>query len=72
MHLIMVFLTQIARKITAFNKIQKIYVHIINIFFLIKNNIMKFCHFKQKMAIWDSAKWTRQYGIWQSGTNSNV
>ena len=31
---------------------------------------MKLCHFKQKSAIWDSAKWTLQYGIRQSGTNS--
>jgi hypothetical protein len=31
---------------------------------------MKLCHFEQKSAIWDSAKWTRQYGIRQSGTNS--
>jgi hypothetical protein len=23
---------------------------------------MKFCHFKQKSAIWDSAKWNPQYG----------
>jgi hypothetical protein len=29
--------------------------------------MIKFCHFKQKSAIWDSAKWNRQYGIWQSG-----
>ena len=28
-------------------------------------NIMKLCHFYQKSAIWDLAKWTRQ-----SGTNS--
>ena len=32
--------------------------------------MMKFCHFLQKWAIWDSAKWNRQYGIRQSGTNS--
>jgi hypothetical protein len=31
---------------------------------------MKLCHFLQKSAIWDSAKWTRQYGIRESGTNS--
>ena len=28
---------------------------------------MKFCHFLKKSAIWDSAKWNRQYGIRQSG-----
>jgi hypothetical protein len=33
--------------------------------------MMKFCHFKKKSAIWDSAKWNRQYGIRKSGTNSS-
>ena len=33
--------------------------------------MMKFCHFLKKSAIWDSAKWNRQYGIRQSGTNSS-
>ena len=65
MHLIVVFLIKIARKITAFNKICTHHQY----FFLY---IVKFCHFLKKSAIWDSAKWNRQYGIRQSGIRLKI
>jgi hypothetical protein len=33
---------------------------------------MKFCHFLKKSAIWDSAKWNRQYGFRQSGIRLKI